>query len=160
MRLPAASSLRLAIPGIILFLCLLPDSANAINCRVRLQPINFGLYIPLTPIPVDVIGNILIRCMAQPGNYAVTIGTGLGGTYLPRVLSTGGGQILNYNLYRDAARTQVWGNGTPPTFTVIGSRPRRGRPTITNHAIYGRIFANQAPNPGTYADDLLVTVLF
>jgi spore coat protein U-like protein len=160
MRLLAAGSLRLAIPGIILLLGLLPDAANAINCRVRLQPIGFGTYVPLTPIPVDVIGNIQIRCMAQPGNYAVTIGTGLSGTYLPRVLSAGGGQILNYNLYRDAARTQVWGNGTPPTFTVIGSRPRRGRPTVTNHSIYGRIFANQAPNPGTYADDLLVTVLF
>jgi spore coat protein U-like protein len=160
MSLPAAGSLRLAIPGIILLLGLLPDAANAINCRVRLQPINFGLYIPLSPLPVDVIGNILIRCGGQPGNYAVTIGPGLSGNYLPRVLSAGGGQILNYNLYRDAARTQIWGNGTPPTFTVIGTRPSRGRPTRTNYSIYGRIFANQAPNPGTYADDLLVTVLF
>ena len=155
-----ARSLRVSIAGVVFSLLLIPSVASAINCQIRLNPIVFGIYMPLTPVHLDVIGSITIRCMAQPGNYAVTIGPGLGGNQLARTLSAGGGNILNYNLYRDAARSQIWGDGTPPTFTVTGTRPNRGRPTVTDHSVYGRVFSNQAPNPGTYTDNLLVTVLF
>jgi len=75
------------------------------------------------------------------------------------LISTGTTPLL-YNLYRDAGRTQIWGDGTPPSFTVSGVRPNRGRPTSYNYPIYGRIFANQAPDAGLYNDDPLVTVLF
>ena len=157
---PLSACFRLAISAVFLTLMMLPDTASAISCRVRLSPIDFGIYVPLTTNPVDVLGSVTVRCQAQPGNYAVTIGPGINGTQLLRIMSAGGGELLNYNLYRDAARTQIWGDGTPPTFTVTGTRPSRGRPTTTAHPIYGRIFANQAPNAGTYTDGLLVTVLF
>jgi spore coat protein U-like protein len=143
-----------------LLLLVLPQLALAINCQVRLTPINFGTYIPLTTAPVDVNASITIRCMAQPGTYAVTIGSGLSGDQLARTLSAGGTNVLYYNLYRDAARMQIWGDGAPPTFTVIGTRPGKGRPTETDHPIYGRIFAGQAPDPGSYTDNLVVTVMF
>lgn len=146
--------------GAALLLAVLPQLAFAINCQVRLTPINFGTYIPLTTTPVDVNASITIRCMAQPGTYAVTIGAGLSGDQLARTLSAGGANVLFYNLYRDAARMQIWGDGAPPTFTVIGTRSSKGRPTETNHPIYGRIFPGQAPDPGSYTDNLLVTVMF
>lgn len=149
-----------AICGIGVSMLLLPATAQAINCRVNLGPINFGLYMPLTPTHVDVIGQFDVRCQAQPGTFAITIGPGISGDQLARTLSAGGGNILNYNLFRDAARTQVWGDGTPPTFMVTGSRASSGRPSTFNYPVYGRIYANQAPNTGTYTDNLLVTVLF
>ena len=68
--------------------------------------------------------------------------------------------MLNYNLYQNAARTLIWGDGSPPTVTVSGVRTTRGRPTFYNYPIYGRIFANQSPNPGAYVDNIVVTVLF
>ena len=139
---------------------LAPGVAQAINCQVTVTPLVFGVYMPGQSSPLDAVAEISVRCMAQPGSYAVTIGPGLSGNQLLRTLLAGPGEALNYNLYRDAGRTQVWGSGVPPSFTVTGSRLRVGRPTITTHSLYGRVFSDQYPNPGTYSDNLLVTVLF
>lgn len=149
-------------PGIVLSaaLLLLPGLASGLNCTITLTPLAFGLYQPGQMVPVDAVANITVRCVAQPGTYVVTIGPGLSGDQLARTMLAGPGEILNYNLYRDAAHTQIWGNGTPPTFTVTGSRTGVGRPTVNVHPLYGRLFENQTPNPGNYADNLLVTVLF
>jgi spore coat protein U-like protein len=136
------------------------ENAYAINCRINVTPMSFGTYMPLTPTHVDVIGQFTIRCQAQSGTFVVAIGPGMSGNQLARILSAGAGNSLDYNLYRDAARTQIWGDGNPPSFVVTGVRPNRGRPTVYNYPIYGRIFANQAPNPGQYADSLVATVLF
>jgi spore coat protein U-like protein len=138
----------------------LPQLALAIQCNLRVNPINFGVYEPLTPVHLDVIGQIQVRCQAQPGTFSVSIGPGLSGDFAARSLSAGGQNLLFYNLFRDAARTQIWGDGTPPTFVVAGSRTTTGRPSVFNYPIYGRIFANQAPDPGLYTDNLVITVLF
>lgn len=134
--------------------------AAAIQCRVNVNPIHFGIYMPLSATPVDVIGSVDVRCMAQPGSFTVTFGPGSSGNALARRLSAGGGQFLNYNLFIDPARTQVWGDGSPPTFVMSGVRPVKGRPTFYNYPVYGRIFAGQPANPGLYSDNLVVTVLF
>lgn len=144
--------------AVILLLC--ADTVFAINCRIRLTPLSFGTYIPLAPAPVDVIGQLNVRCGGQPGTFAVLMGPGISGNYSVRTLTAGGADLLNYNIYIDPARSQIWGDGTPPTFTVTGSRNRRGRPTRYSYPVYGRIFAGQAPNEGTYTDNLLTTVLF
>ena len=145
---------------ITVLLLAMPQLAFAIQCKLRVNPVNFGVYEPLTPVHLDVIGQIQVRCQAQPGIFSVSIGPGISGDQLARILSAGGGNVLFYNLFRDAARTQVWGDGTPPTFVVTGSRTTRGRPSLFNYPIYGRIFANQAPDPGLYTDNLVITVLF
>ena len=141
-------------------LVLVADIAQAINCRVRVSPVNFGTYTPLTPVHLDVTGQIEVRCQAQPGTFEVQFGPGTSGDQTARTLNAGGANILFYNLYRDAGRTQIWGDGIPPTFVVTGARTARGRPTIYNYPVYGRIFANQAPNSGQYSDNIVVTVLF
>jgi spore coat protein U-like protein len=139
---------------------LFPHDALAINCQVRLNPIDFGIYRPLQAAPLDVMGAITIRCSAQPGSYGVTIGPGGSGDFAARTLASSAGGTLIYNLYRDPARTQIWGDGSPPTFIVAGARTSQGRPTVTDHPVYGRVFSGQTPDPGTYVDNLLVTVLF
>lgn len=144
----------------IAYALLFSESAHAINCRITVGPISFGTYMPLTPSHVDVVGQFNVRCQAQPGSFSVTIGPGISGNQMARTLSAGGAEILYYNLFRDAARTEIWGDGTPPTFVVNGMRPSQGRPTFYNYPVYGRIFSSQAPNPGVYNDNLLVTVLF
>jgi len=137
-----------------------PLKALAIQCRISVNPINFGIYQPLTTAHLDVTGQVQVRCQAQPGTFSIIIGPGNSGDQLARTLSAGGGNILLYNLFRDAARSQIWGDGTPPSFVVTGSRTSLGRPTFYNYPVYGRIFADQAPDPGLYTDNLVVTVLF
>lgn len=156
---PRERSIGLSVAITLLSLAV-PELAYAINCRVQLSPINFGIYMPATVSHVDVNASITILCMAQPGTYAVTIGPGSGGDFLARTLQSATGGVLFYNLYRDAARSQIWGDGSPSTFVVTGARPSQGRPTTTDHPIYGRVFAGQTPDPGTFSDNLLVTVLF
>jgi len=135
--------------------------AAAIQCKiVVVQTMNFGLYMPATTDPVDVIGQLTVRCQAQPGTFSVGIGPGLSGDQTARTLSSGGSTPLYYNLFRDPAMTEIWGDGTPPTFVATGRRTTQGRPTFFDFPIYGRIFANQAPDAGVYNDSLLVTVLF
>lgn len=144
----------------LLIAILCPGQAFAINCRVTAFATNFGTYMPLTTTHVDSVGRVDVRCQAQPGSFSVIMGPGISGNQLARTLSGGGPDVLNYNLYRDAARTQIWGDGTPPTFVVSGVRTSPGRPTTYNYPIYGRIFANQTPNPGIFNDNVMVTVLF
>lgn len=139
---------------------LLPGIASAVNCTITLNPLSFGIYLPAGTTDLDAVSDITVRCVAQPGNYAVSIGPGLSGNQLMRTLSAGAGSFLNYNLFRDPARTQIWGDGTPPSFVVTGSRTGVGRPTFNVHSLYGRVFGGQTPDPGNYADNLLVTVLF
>ena len=153
-RARQAMSLLLAIA------LLLPGIANAINCTITLNPLSFGMYTPAGTVHLDAVSDITVRCVAQAGSYSVSIGPGLSGNQLLRTMLSGGPDILNYNLFRDPARTQIWGDGTPPTFVAIGSRTGVGRPTVNVHALYGRVFSGQTPNPGNYADNLLVTVLF
>lgn len=148
-----------ALAGIA-YLLFAPDLAHAINCRVTLVAMNFGIYTPMTTTHVDVMGQVNLRCQAQPGSFTVTISAGASGDHSARTLLSATADILNYNLYRDAARTQIWGDGSPPTFVVSGIRPNKGRPNFYNYPIYGRVFANQTPNAGIYNDDPMVTVLF
>ena len=135
-------------------------NAHAIQCKLMVTPINFGLYMPMTPTPVDVVGDLTVRCQAQPGTFSVMIGSGISGDLTARTLSAGGSGLLFYNLYRDPARTEIWGDGTPPSYMVSGVRANKGRPTFFHLPVYGRIFANQAPDAGVYNDNLVVTVLF
>ena len=137
-----------------------PGIAHAIQCKLTVTPINFGLYMPMTPTPVDVVGDLTVRCQAQAGTFSVMIGTGISGDQTARTMSSGGASLLFYNLYRDPARTEIWGDGIPPSFMVSGVRARKGRPTFFNLPVYGRIYANQAPHTGVYNDNLVVTVLF
>jgi spore coat protein U-like protein len=141
-------------------LLIAPQNAYAITCKVLVTQMNFGTYMPLTPTHVDVLGQIGIRCGGQPGSFVVTIGPGMSTDHLARVMSAGGGNTLDYNLYIDPARLQIWGDGTNQSFVVSGVRPSRGQPDRYDYPIYGRVFANQAPNAGQYVDNVVVTVLF
>jgi spore coat protein U-like protein len=56
-------------------------------------------------------------------------------------------------LYRDSARTQVWGN-TPATDTVNGTGALQ---TIT---VYGCVIPQTTPAAGTYTSNVLATITF
>lgn len=157
---PAGMTVRLLLLIGSVFAALGSTPAHAINCRVTVVAMNFGVYMPMAPAHVDVNGQVGVRCQAQPGSFTVVIGPGVSGDQLARTLSTGGGDVIAYNMYRNPARTEIWGDGTPPTFVVSGVRTSQGRPTFYNYTIYGRMFSGQTPNPGVYVDNVMVTVLF
>jgi spore coat protein U-like protein len=127
------------------------DASSA--CSVSAQGVNFGSYDPFGISNLDGAGNVAVTC--DPGvAYTIALSSG-GGTYAARVMANGPFS-LRYNLYTDASRILVWGDGNGTTMTVGGS----GAATATNVTIYGRIPAAQNVHVGNYFDSVVVTVMF
>lgn len=168
-RRPAAfvAAGRLALLGALL-LCA-PGAMAASDCSVSASGVAFGVYDPTLATPDDSTGSVVVTCTyTGPGgvdtaDYTVTLSTGTGGSYAPRKL-TAGASRLDYNLFRDAARTQVWGNASSGTTIITGSLrvgPGNGNGTRTaTHVVYGRIPQLQDADTGNYTDSILVTLTF
>ena len=122
-------------------------------CTISADGVNFGSYDASLNQDSDSAGNISVNCDSGAA-YTLALSAG-GGSYTTRVMNNGA-FALNYNLYTDAARTFVWGDGSGATATVGGS----GTGTATNIAVYGRIPARQHPHVGSYSDNIVVTVSF
>jgi spore coat protein U-like protein len=128
-----------------------PNSWSA--CSVSAQGVDFGSYDPFGRNNLDGAGNIALTC--DPGvTYTITLSNG-SGPYAGRVM-TNGPYSLHYNLYTDASRLFVWGDGNGGTATVSGS----GAAAPVNVTIYGRIPAGQNARVGNYSDNVVVTVTF
>ena len=149
--------MRLAAPALLVAVLACPGMASAVVCHVRATPVNFGTYSPGDPAPLDVTGEVEVRCQGTAGSFATTLATGNSGTFAQRQMVSGT-SVLLYNLFVDAARTLVWGDGTGGSQRV-GGLPRPGR-LVFNFPVYGRVFARQGVGTGMYTDDILVTVEF
>jgi len=156
-------------------LLLLQGVAAAAECSVSTVGVAFGVYDPLAVASVDATGTVSVRCVwtssGSPGTQwvspVVSLSGGLSpGTLLQRRLRNATGDLLNYNLYRDAGRTQIWGDGSSGTFTAtIGPATLvllpSGSPRTGSRTVYGRMPAGQtAAVPGSYSDVITVTVTF
>ena len=122
-------------------------------CSFNAQGLSFGNYDPFGRTNLDGAGNIAVTCDLGVA-YKISLSSGAG-TYAARAL-TNGPHPLYYNLYTDASRIVVWGDGNGGTATVGGS----GAGTATNVTVYGRIPADQNAHVGNYSDNIIVTVTF
>ena len=70
----------------------------------------------------------------------------------------GSGGQLSYNIYLDAARTMVWGDGTGGSsyYSATGT----GNAAPVSVIMYGGIPTQQNVGAGTYTDILVVTINF
>lgn len=60
---------------------------------------------------------------------------------------------LDYNLFTDPAFTQVWGDGTAGTFTMMSN----GNDILR---VYGQIAAGQNVADGVYSDAVTVLIMW
>jgi spore coat protein U-like protein len=142
------------------------EAHAAIDCSVTTPGVAFGDYDASLLSPTDITGNLTITCtriFLDPWNvgYTLALSRGTSGSYAPRQMASGPAR-LNYNLYRDASRSQVWGDGAAATATVNGTM-RFNIFQFSNsatHTAYGRMPAGQGVNPGNYADNVVVTIAF
>jgi len=123
------------------------------NCTVAADNINFGSQGLLTA-NIDQTGNVLVTCTA-----GTTYNVGLDGGNqnagpTGRAMALGANRIA-YGLYRDAARSQVWG-------TTIGTNTAGGTGTgsAQNVSVYARVPPQVTPPAGTYNDTIVVTVTY
>lgn len=147
-----------------LVLWLAPVAAQAANCTISGSGVAFGTYAQFSSSPTDAVGTLTVNCS---GNQTITLsvalnaGVNAGGSFANRRLSSGASFLL-YQLYTDAARTAVWGDGTAGTAVNGGSFSCTPPCTKITHVfdVYGRIPALQRPRAGSYSDTVTATVTF
>lgn len=153
-----------ALPAAVL-LAAAQSASAAVTCSVSTVGVAFGTYNPLATAATTSAGSITVTCTSTNNgsttiNITAAYGTGSSGTYATRTLRSGS-NVLNYNLYFDAAYTQVRGDGTGGTTagqaTLTLGRNQTGS---ANGTLYGRILAGQDVAPGTYDDTIVVTVTY
>ena len=125
--------------------------AQSATCDMTPQGVNFGAYDPFEPGDLDGVGNISITCDVD---VSVTISLSSGtGSFSPRTMTSGANQMA-YNLYTNAQRVLVWGDGSGGSDTVSATIRTQQFP------IYGRIPARQNIPPGDYGDTIFVTISY
>jgi spore coat protein U-like protein len=127
-------------------------------CNVSATTLNFGAYNPASASALTGSSTISVYCTGgSPYTTSLNVGSG-GGTFATRTLLDGSSDTLNFNLYRDAAYSQVWGDGSGSTFTVAGTGA--GLLTANTLTVYGQIPVSQDKPVGTYTSTITITVSY
>lgn len=140
-------------------LAAVPGTVAAGTCSITsVSPVVFGAYDVFDPDPVDSTGAITIECsdVGVADTVRLELDGGAASGFAPRTL-IGGAVGLAYNLYLDAGRSAVWGDGTGGSAPYGPLRPDEGTTTIP---VYGRVPAGQDVPAGAYADTVTVTLQF
>ncbi len=87
----------------------------------------------------------------------IALSQGGGTSYATRRMVKGIDQLF-YNLYLDAGRTIIWGNGSAGTQAYIIKNPPNNQDI--NVPIFGRVPALQNAGEGAYSDTITVTLMF
>lgn len=131
------------------------SSADAATCTVSATSVGFGAYNVFDSAPSDSTATILLRCNGNARNIAVGISDGEEPLFDWRRLGKGKERLL-YNLYRDAGRFAIWGDGSGGTQMHVQSEvPNNTEVPLT---VYGRIPAGQDVSAGAYSDSVVVTI--
>lgn len=143
-------------------------------CTLSTTGLAFGTYIPTSGNAVTANGSINFSCTYTGAGFTanLTISAGNSGSYTTRTLKMGA-QSLNYNIYVNAADTEIFGgasgNGAAGTWYYYLCYP--GRPVNCNGGggqsgapyvapMYGLLPAGQDVSAGTYSDTIVVTLTF
>ncbi len=131
--------------------------AQAPSCTISVTSVAFGNYNVFTTTPDDSTGTITYRCNSNAANISITLSDGSSTTFNPRTLRKGS-EVLDYNLYRNAARTTIWGNGTGGTSIYTRTNPPNN--SNVSLTVYGRIPAQQDVSAGNYTDTVSAVINF
>ena len=127
--------------------------AHPAACTVSTTGLNFGNYDVFSTLNDDITGTVAVNCPSGTA-YSISLSSGFG-TFASRTM-TSGTNLLNYNLYLDATRLTIWGDGSAGTGTVSGT----GTGSAVGSTVYGRIPWGQNAFVGSYSDVVIVTVTF
>jgi len=154
---------RLSVIAALAGVCLSAPAGGACilcSCTVDAGPVSFGAYAPLSGGVLEATGTIDIDCIGigtPLDSFAVKLGPGLHGAFAAREMRSGA-DPLPYNLYSDAARTIIWGDGTGGYSAVTINNTLSLLTWNVSRPVYGRIPPAPATPAGSYADTVLVTI--
>jgi spore coat protein U-like protein len=128
----------------------------AANCTITTAAVAFGAYDPVgvnAAADLTASGSVTVAC--TKGTPA-TIDLGNGANLLAgsrRMASAT--DFMNYRLYKDAARTQVWGTGLAGGTTMAYNSASRVAVAVP---VYGTVPMAQDVTVGNYADVVVATI--
>lgn len=134
-------------------------AAAQAGCFVSTGSMSFGAYDVFDTLPRDSMATLTVSCdQSPPTDAIIAIGPSAksGGILTRQMQLVSGTDRLNYNLFIDASRTQIWGDGTSAGTTVQLKKVTKNSPQSA--PVYGRINAGQDVSAGPYSDSVLVTV--
>lgn len=117
----------------------------------NVDPLHFGSVSGLIQANIDQSTTLNFTCTGRTA-WQVSLDNGLHASGQTRRMQMGTSHV-SYELYRDDARTQRWGN-TPNTDTAPGT----GTGSSQSLTVYGRVPQPQSVTPGTYTDTVIVTI--
>ncbi len=131
-------------------------SANvAARCLIRTATdLAFGSVPGILAANVDQTSLVTLNCTNTTA-WKMGLDNGINASGNTRRMTDGSGNYVNYELYRDSARTQRWGN-TVNVDTTAGA----GTGIDQGVTVYGRVPAPQNATPGNYSDTVTVTVSY
>lgn len=135
-------------------------TANVLeNCTITAGDLDFGDWTVDTDVEVD--STITVRCTANT-DYVVNLSGGTTtGNVLDREMTGAGATNVNYNLYTDVARTNVWGNGAGGTFNLGGIGAGMG--VAQQLLVRGQLLASAnvgLVEAGVYTDTITATIVY
>jgi spore coat protein U-like protein len=156
-------SLKCYLAMLILLYGCLPTETVFAACSISATTAAFGNYSPFSATPLDTTGTITVRC-TNPARvrYRITLSTGGSGSYATRKMAHST-VTLNYNLYTNAARSLIWGDGTGGTSYINVPAPgvRCNTSPYCRHTLYGRIPTGQTTSvTGSYTDTITATLTY
>ncbi len=123
------------------------------DCRIdSISTLDFGTVFQTLSQNVDSTATITVTC--NGASYRVSLGNGLHANGQQRRMQGPNSGLLNYGLYKDAARGQVWGSNWNDQLTGTGN----GQPQPLT--VYGRVPPQTVPGAGIYTDTVVVTVSY
>jgi spore coat protein U-like protein len=149
---------RIFLAAVVALQWVMPTTSADAACSLSGAAIAFGNYDPISLTPLDTAGSVIYRCGPSDHNITITLSRGGGTSYATRRMAKGTEQLF-YNLYRDAARTVIWGDGTGGTQAFTIGNPQANN-TDLSVAIFGRVPAGQNVSVGSYIDTITVTLIF
>jgi spore coat protein U domain-containing protein, fimbrial subunit CupE1/2/3/6 len=127
------------------------------QCTISATTLDFGSQPGTITANIDQQNTVNVTCnLLTPWTVSLNAGTGTGGTVVLRKMTGPLGATVDYTIYRDLTRTQVWGDGTSGTFTVSGTGTGLVQPQIG----FGRVPAPQSVPTGSYLDTITATISF
>lgn len=156
MAAAAAAAATLAQP--------MPANAQcgACSCSVSTNNLSFGTYNPTNASAVTANTNVNVSCFSllvlMFGSLDISLSAGSSGTVTARKL-VNGASTMDYNVYKDSTYSTVLGAGGAGGSLL--SLNISGLLTFnTSQTVYGKIPAGQWVKPGTYTDNLVITISY
>ncbi|NBV88470.1 MAG: SCPU domain-containing protein [Betaproteobacteria bacterium] len=120
------------------------------SCSLSASNLSFSNMPTGTTAGSDAATDITVTC-SQGTPYQVSLSQGQNFSGMRRMLN--GTSFINYELYSDPGRTNVWSTSQVVSFTGNGASQ--------SHTVFGRVPAGQSvPNTGAYADTIVATISY